>query len=83
MEKFIRKRPYLFWSTDNYRGLSAAVVLENTLNYGDFSDAKELFGILGIGRAAAIFRKQIKNKRNNYQAPVAHYFKLYFDKYAH
>ncbi|MFA5024682.1 MAG: hypothetical protein WC523_07075 [Patescibacteria group bacterium] len=82
MEKFVKERPYLFWSTANYRGLSAAVILENTLNYGDFSDAQELFKILGFNRAAAIFRKQLKNKRHNYQAPVANYFQLYFNKYA-
>jgi len=82
MEKFVRQRPYLFWSTNNYQALSAPAVLEQTLNYGDFSDARTLFRLLGLKRARAIFRKQLKSKRNNYQPAVAHYFTLYFQKYA-
>ena len=81
MEKFAKARPYLFWSTTDYRSLSAAVILENTLNYGDFSDVLILLKILGLKRAAAIFARQLKNKRNNYQPAVANYFKLYFRKY--
>lgn len=82
MEKFVRARSYLFWSTLNYKNLSAAIVLENTLSYGDFSDVKELFKILGLKRAATIFFKQLKNKRSNYSPVVANYFKLYFQRYA-
>lgn len=82
MEKFARQRPYLFWSTTDYRSLSAVAVLEQTLNYGDFSDVQELFKILGINRAATIFRSRLKNRRCNYQPAVANYFTLYFQKYA-
>jgi len=82
MEKFAKNRPYLFWSTTNYRSLSPAVILENTLNYGDFSDVQELMRGLGKNRAALIFRQQLKSKRHNYQPAVANYFKLYFRKYA-
>jgi len=82
MEKFVKKRPYLFWSTQNYQGLSKTVVLENTLNYGDWADVQELFKILGIKKAAQIFTRESAKKRVNYRPEIAHYFKLYFHRYA-
>lgn len=82
MEKFAKKRPYLFWSTNNYKNLSPAVVLENTLNYGDFNDVKEVLKLIGLKKAAAIFKKQTAGKRINYRPEIANYFKLYFQKYA-
>ncbi len=82
MEKFIKERKYLFWSTANYQKLSPAVVLEQTLNYGDFSDVQELFKLLGIKRAATIFRQQLEHHRSNYSPQVVNYFKLYFRRYA-
>jgi len=56
LEKFAKKRAYLFWSTQNYRALSAAVILENTLNYGNFTDAQEAIKIIGLKESAKIFR---------------------------
>jgi hypothetical protein len=82
MEKFAKKRPYLFWSTNNYKNLSPAVVLENTLNFGDFDDVKEVVKLIGLKKSAAIFKKQISGKRINYRPEIANYFKLYFKKYA-
>jgi len=82
MEKFVKNRPYLFWSTLNYKKLSAEIVLENTLNYGDFSDVLLLFKILGLKQAALIFFKQLKNKRHNYPPAIVNYFELYFRQYA-
>jgi len=82
MEKFAKKRPYLFWSTNNYKNLSAAVVLENTLNYGDFNDVKEVLSLIGLKKSALIFKKQVASRRSNYRPEIANYFKLYFNKYA-
>ncbi len=82
LEKFVKKRPYLFWSTRNYKNLSTAVILENTLNYGDFSDVKELVKSIGPKESAKIFRIQLRKARSNYRPEVAHYFQLYFKKYA-
>lgn len=82
MEKFAKKRPYLFWSTNNYKNLSSAVILENTLNYGNFDDVKEALKLIGLKKSAAIFKKQISGKRINYRPEIANYFKLYFKKYA-
>jgi hypothetical protein len=82
MEKFAKARPYLFWSTTDYRALSAAVILENTLNYGEWADVMAVFKILGLKKAAAIFREQTTGERVNYRPKTLNYFKLYFKEYA-
>jgi len=80
---FAKKRKYLFWSTRNIAGLNPEAVVEATLNYGDWEDFKQLVRILGIKRVAKIFRAQTTNQwRTNYQPKVAHYFSLFFKKYA-
>lgn len=81
---FIKKRPYLFWSisAQDYKHLSKESIIEAVLNYGDFNDVKKMLSILGQKKTAAIFRKQLKQKRNNYDPKIANYFKLYFNKYA-
>jgi len=82
LNHFVKTRPYLFWSNRNPAKLSPAVILENTLNYGDFSDVKILLSILGQKKAAAIFQQQIKSRRANYRPVIKNYFQLYFKKYA-
>lgn len=79
---FISKRPYLIWYVKNYQKLSDRSILEHTLNYGDWEDVKKLFEIMGIKKAARIFRKQMGLPRCNYSPMIANYFDLYFKKYA-
>jgi len=79
---FIKKRPYLVWSTKNYDLLSEEAIVEGVLNYGDFDDIKEMFSILGVKKSARIFKKQISQKRSNYRPKIKNYFNLYFKKYA-
>lgn len=82
IKEFAEKRKYLFWSTKRYDRLSDEIAVENTLNYGDFDDVKEIISILGVQKTADIFEKQIHQKRCNYRPEIANYFKLYFNKYA-
>ncbi|MFH1456822.1 MAG: hypothetical protein ABIF17_01765 [Patescibacteria group bacterium] len=82
LQEFIKKRPYLVWSTRNYDKLSNATILEAVLNYGDWDDFKKVIEILGIKKAAKIFREKSQQPRCNYLPKTKHYFKLYFDKYA-
>ncbi|MDO8499965.1 MAG: hypothetical protein Q7S66_04930 [bacterium] len=82
IKSFIAKRPHLVWGTKASSRLSAGVVLESVLNYGDFDDVQKLFKIIGVKKAATIFRRQLKMRRNNYRPAVANYFKLYFEKHA-
>lgn len=82
IQDFVKKRKYLFWSTQNYDGLSTEAIVEAVLNYGDFDDVKKMISILGIKGVAAIFRKRAWQKRSNYRPEIRNYFKFYFQKYA-
>lgn len=82
VQDLIKRKPYLLWHTNNYRNLSDEAAVEAVLNYGDFDDVKKLMTILGMKKAAAIFRKQASRRRRNYDPKTAHYFKLFFAKYA-
>lgn len=82
VQDLIKRKPYLVWHVKNYRDLSEDAAVEAVLNYGDFDDVKELITIFGAKKTAAIFRKQISGARCNYDPKIAHYFKLFFAKYA-
>jgi len=82
VNRFIKKRPYLVWYTENYQNLTEESIIEAVLNYGDFDDFKGLIKIMGIKKVAGIFRDQQKKKRSNYRPEVKNYFTLYFNKYA-
>lgn len=81
---FIKKRKYLIWYTNNYDKLPAESIVEATLNYGNWNDVLTLIKILGIKKVAKIFFAQTNSRRMriNYRPEVAHYFKLYFNRYA-
>lgn len=82
---FIKKRPHLIWYVKNYDALDDESIVEHTLNYGDWNDVQKLFSILGVKRAAEIFRRTSKPSkigRENYRPEIKNYFGLYFNKYA-
>ncbi|PIR45142.1 MAG: hypothetical protein COV10_01300 [Candidatus Vogelbacteria bacterium CG10_big_fil_rev_8_21_14_0_10_51_16] len=82
---FARKHKTLFWSTNAYDQLDERAVVEAVLNYGDWETVKELFSIIGIKRTAEVFREWTRPElsRTNYYPKITHYFRLYFDRYAH
>lgn len=82
IRNFVKKRLYLFWYVNDIEHLSKSAIVEGVLNYGDFEDVKKLISIIGLKRTARIFRKQLKQRRVNYDDKIMNYFKLYFDKYA-
>lgn len=82
LQNFVNKRAHLFWHIKDLNDISEDFILEQVLNYGDFDDVKLLFKILGIDKAADIFRQQLRKKRCNYRPEIKNYFKLYFAKYA-
>lgn len=82
IESFMKKRSYLLWYTKDFKHLSEEAALEAVLNYGDFDDVKKFIAIVGIRRAAGMFRKQISRRRINYNPKILNYFDLYFHKYA-
>ena len=79
---FVRKRKHLFWSTNNYDGLSEGSIVEGVLNYGDMNDVRELISLLGIQKVSKIFHEQTNRPRINYRPEIKNYFELYFQKYA-
>ncbi len=82
IQNFITKRPYLLWYVSDKERLSHEAIVESVLNYGDFEDVKKMISLLGMKRVAGIFRKQLKQKRINYDPKIKNYFKLYFDAHA-
>ena len=86
LKALIRKNAHLFWySKDSKKeNLPLPVVLEFFINYADKEAIKELFTIVGIKNAAAVFFEQINKwgDRSNYFPEFQNYFKLYFTKYA-
>lgn len=82
IQNFVKRRPYLVWYINDKEHLSNEAIVESVLNYGDFEDVKKMISLLGMKRVANIFRKQLKQKRVNYDPKIKNYFKLYFDTYA-
>jgi hypothetical protein len=86
LKALIRKNAHLFWySKDSEKeNLPLPVVLEFFINYANQEDIKELFKIVGIKNAAAVFFEQVKNweDRSNYFPELQNYFTLYFKRYA-
>lgn len=87
LKALIRKNAFLFWySKDSEKeNLPLPVVLEFFINYAKQEDIKELFEIVGLKKAAAIFFEEIgrsERAANNYMPEFRNYFSLYFNKYA-
>jgi hypothetical protein len=85
IKQFIRENSSLFWyfKEDEKENINHEILVEFILNYGDDKSVKKLFELLGIDYVANIFYKQTNRPRVNYQNRTAHFFNLYFRKYAH
>lgn len=70
------------WHTKDFDSLSEDAIVEAVLNYGDFDDIKKMLSIIGVKKAASIFRKKAGQKRSNYDPKIKNFFQLYFDRYA-
>lgn len=82
VQGFIMARPHLVWDVRDLKNLSEASIVEHTLNYGTWRDVQELLALLGTDRAGKIFLLQQQSSRSNYRPEIAHYFQLYFTRYA-
>jgi hypothetical protein len=81
LRKFMKARKYLVWYVKNPQDSPVELIVESTLNYGDWDDVQKLIKIIGIKKMAEIFHRQIGRQRTNYRPEVSNYFKLYFNKY--
>lgn len=85
VQTFIKQRPELVWYVKNPDTLSDEAIVEAVLNYGDWDDVQKIFSLLGIKKAAAIFKKQTTRRRwgrVNYDPKTVHYFNRYFKTHA-
>ncbi len=80
-KEIVEKKPFLFWSVDDKRNLSDAVIVETVLNYGDWHDVKLLFSAFGMRKVSEIFFTQTAKKRHNYRKPTENFFRLYFEEH--
>ena len=80
--KFLKEKAVLWWWVKDVTKISDEALLEGALNYGEWDDVLVVFKILGIKKAAAIFKKQTERSRVNYRPKTLNYFKLYFKEYA-
>ena len=78
---FITARPFLIWYSTAYATMPPECIVEAALNYGDWDDVQQVFGILGKEKVARIFREQTSGKRINYYPQIVHFFHRYFDRY--
>ena len=82
IQEYLKKRPYFAWYIKDIKKLSDEACLEAILNYGDWKDVQAAIKILGMKKAADIFKRKSKGKRSNYFPEIKNYFKIYFSKHA-
>lgn len=84
IKRFIKEKKYLFWwiKEEDIENISIELLTEAILSYGNESDIKKLFNLIGIERVAKIFKMQISRKRINYQPRTVNFFRLYFNRNA-
>ncbi len=84
IKDYIQNRRDLFWSVSDKKlsDISLILLVETILNYGNASDVRSLFLLLGLEKTALIFYQHTENKmRTNYLPPVKNYFTLYFNRH--
>ena len=75
---------HLFWHwvpEDKLTGLSISSVVEATLNQGNEKDISHMFKMIGIEKAANVFKRGISGFRTNYREGVILYFSNYFKRH--
>ncbi len=84
LKLLIARHRQLFWDVreDAKENLSIEAVVQTILKFGDLSEIRDLFNVIGIKTVSDIFFKQISQKRNNYPPRTIHFFKEYFKRYA-
>jgi len=83
MRKYILNRNTLWWwvPKDKLAGLTIASVVEAVLNYGKENDVAELFQMIGVDKAADIFKHGTSGFRTNYHEDSISYFTAYFNRH--
>lgn len=83
-ERFIDKHKAKFWYTPESlrHGISDALLVETTLNYGTLDDFRELRRILTPKRLARVFFSATGRRAGNYYPEIRNFFTLVLKPYA-
>jgi hypothetical protein len=83
VKDYIRKHQALFWYSPGEKSdtVSDDLPVETIINYGTLEDIRELFRVMGLENAAAIFRQMTGRKALNIYPELRNYVELYFNKY--
>ena len=81
--EFIDRNRRLFWyiPDDAMHDISDELILENTLNYAGLDSIVEYFNIIGLSRAAGIFKSLHGRKKHNISPEIYNFFSLVFKRY--
>ena len=74
----------LFWHwvpEDKLTGLSISSVVEATLDQGNEKDISDMFKMIGVEKAADVFKHGISGFRTNYREDTIAYFSDYFKRH--
>jgi hypothetical protein len=83
IKAFIQEHGYLFWwiREEAKERISLNLLVEAVLHYGDAPDIRRMFDLIGIEKAAEIFKEQISRTRVPYPRRTVHFFNLYFQRH--
>jgi hypothetical protein len=83
IKKFIQEYQELFWYTPESEkvNISADLLVETILNYGDMNAVRKLFATMGLVNAANVFFNAKGRKVLNYYPEIYNFFLLYFNKH--
>lgn len=82
--EFIEKHSALFWYTpqNSKQNISDSLLVETMLNYGTWSDCKELLQVLTPRRVAQVFFAASERQKKNYYPEIYNLFAHILRKYA-
>ena len=82
--RFLQKHKDLFWymNKSKINEISDEVLVEFILNYGSWEDFLALKKTYGIVNLTEIFIKISTQQKSNLFPKIAHFFNLYFRRYA-
>ena len=80
--QLIAEKPYLVWSTSDYKNLSAQSIVENVLSHGNWDDFQYIKNLFGVKETNKVFQDIVGKKRKNLRPETIHYFTEYFKRHA-
>jgi hypothetical protein len=83
LQELASNYPEYWWWVKNPSSLSDEAIVEWILNYGEFSEKKELIAILWSEKFEYVFESIRSKPRSNLRKETWIYWRLYIDKHFH